>query len=268
MNHNKLIKDVDNYIINKDETDSPLDLRLINHHLNLLKFPPIPFLWHYNDFGQPYPVYGVKKILIEKLKILIPSDNKINLYGLDDSNTDIYILAQYKDSQEKYSKVTIDNEIYICYHSWLYHNFTRALAIPNFDLRMKFRFLTGLYTVQGDIKPYPYYPHRNNIKTKLYGGVCVNSKRLDIRQAVIHKDKDEDVVKFSARNVCNFNQLTDSAVFISVIKKPFIYYPDYKDNIKTEEQKANCIVLHIFRNVADNNPYNEEYQNLIDFYMD
>ena len=246
--NNKLIKDVEDYIVNTDETDSNLDLRLIHHHINSLKFLPIPYLWHYNDFGQPYPVYGVKKISIDKLKTLILSMDQKNIFGLNDSNCDVYILAQYKDKREKYSEITMDDEIYIGYHTWLYHNFTRSVAIPNFDIRMKFRFLAGLFTVDGDINPYPYYPYKNNIKTKLHGGICVNYNKLEIRQAVIHRN--ENVVKFSAKNVCNFNQLTDNAVFMSIMKKPFIYFPEYKENIRTKERKNNCIVLHIFRNVA------------------
>lgn len=260
-----LIEDLDQECrINLDETDSQNKLHLINHHLGI-QFPPIPFLWHFNDFAQPFPIYGIKKINMEKLKTLVWIDDYPSLKNLNDSNTDIYILAQYKKEKVMYSELSMDDEVYISYHTWLYYNFTHAFAIPDFNIKMKFRFWTGLYKITGEINTYPYYPFKNNIKTKKHGGICVDQINLDSRQATIHRS--DNVVKFSSHNVCNFNQTSDNSVFLSVIQSPHIYFPNHKENIKTKEKKTNCIVLHIFRNVADNNPYDRDYQSLINFFM-
>ncbi len=252
----QLIQNIDDntyntYKINHNGLTDKTKLYNIKHYLDIT-FPPIPYLWHYDDFAQPFPVYGIVKVSIYKLKKLvnnIPSD-------LTDKNCDTYILAQYKKEKVLYSKLSNPYELYISYHTWLYYNLTKSCIINNNEINFKFRFLTGICEISGKLETYENYPFKNNSK-KSPGGISINGK-LEMRQAIIHKH--ENNIKFSGINVCNFNQLSDNAVFLSILK-----YPNAQTN--NSKNKSNCVVLHIFRNVYDNNPENEEFQELISKFM-
>ena len=251
--------------INKNDVNDGLKLMHINHYLGI-NFPPIPFLWHYDDFAQPFPIHGIKKISIHKLRSLTNIKN-LNLFNLNDKNCDVYILAQYKKEKVIYNETTDPNEIYISYHSWLYNNLTKSTSIKNIEIDFKFRFLTSIIPIVGELEHYNEYPFKNN-KKKSPGGISIGSDKLIMRNATIHRY--DDNIKFSGINVCNFNQQSDNCVFLSIMSYPHLCDKNNKDNkniIKTISKKSNCIVLHIFRNVYDNNPNNNEYQELINKYM-
>ena len=264
---NLLLLDCDDEIkVNKNELNDNIKLSYINHYLNI-KFPPIPFLWHYDDFALPFPIYGIKKISIYKLKNLLNNQNKIFnklISGTNDKNCDIYILAQYKKEKVIYNETSNQNELYISYHSWLYNNLTKSEIIKNEKINLKFRFLTGIFSIDGNIKQYENYPYKND-KKKSFGGICVDNHKLDMRQATIHEHNDN--IKFSGINVCNFDQMSDNCVFLSIMEYPHLCSNNDKLKIYTSSKKAKCIVLHIFRNVYDNNPNDSNYQKLINKYM-
>lgn len=245
----KLICNTDVYKINENELNDKVKLYNIKHYLDIT-FVPIPYIWHYDDFAQPFPIYGIKKVSIYKLRKLI---NNIPI-DLTDKNCDTYILAQYKKEKVLYSELTNPTELYISYHTWLYYNLTKSCAINDSEINLKFQFLTGIRQIEGKLKEYEHYPFKNNNK-KSPGGISINGV-LEKRRATIHRH--ENTVKFSGINVCNLNQLSENAVFLSIFKCP---------NARTSNNKSNCIVLHIFRNVYDNNPENEEFQELVNKYM-
>lgn len=262
-----LIKEDDttkDYKINKNELGDKMELSTIEHYLGI-NFPPIPFLWHYEDFAQPFPVYGCKKISIYKLKQLVKNNL---LADLNDKNCDVYILAQYKKEKIMYSETADSSELYLSYHTWLYNNLTKQTKINNDKLNLKFRFLTGIYSIQGNLQQsgnYPFKKSKNPNKKPSPGGISVNNSNLEMRQATIHQH--DGIIKFSGINVCNFNQTSDNSVFLSILKYPNLYFKNEKHKIETIKKKSNCVVLHIFRNVYDNNPNDPEYQELINKYM-
>lgn len=93
--------------------------------------------------------------------------NNINskiLFDDNDKNCDIYILAQYKKEKVIYDENTNQNELYISYHSWLYNNLTRSSLIKNDNINYKFRFLTGIFPVDGNLEQYEKYPFKNDKK--------------------------------------------------------------------------------------------------------
>lgn len=251
------------YKYNINDTNDKVTLTTIKHYLGA-EFPPIPYLWHYDDFLQPFPVYGVKKISINKLKTFDIKINNINEFT--DNNCDVYIIAQYKKEKFMYNDITKTNpnEVYISYHTWLFNNLTKLNEITNKKINFKFRFLTGIYPISGDYELYKHYPFKND-KKKSSGGIGIYSDKLEVRQATIHQH--ENHIKFSGINVCNFNIMSDNAVFLSIMKFPHIFVNDNKLFIKTRQGKSNCVVLHIFRNVYDNNPMNNQYQEIIEKYF-
>ena len=257
-----IVDNNDEIKINKNEINDGVELAHINHYLGI-NFPPIPYLWHYDDFAQPFPIYGIKKISIYKLRSL---SNKLNpiLAELNDKNCDVYILAQYKKEKIMYTETINQNELYLSYHSWLYNNLTKSTSIKDGIMNFKFRFLTGICSIEGDLTQYEKFPFKND-KKKAPGGICINDSKLGMRQSTIHKH--DNIIKFSGINVCNFNQMSDNAVFLSIMRYPHICFENYNQNIITPSKKSNCVVLHIFRNVYDNDPNNNKYQELINKYM-
>lgn len=253
----KIIND-DNLEYNVNTTDN-ITLDNITHYLGT-KFPPIPYLWHYDDFTQPYPVYGIKKINVNDLKKLIQNDQ---MGEFNNINTDVYILAQYKDHKVMYNELSNEKEIYLAHHTWLYNNLTKKDHIPNEKISLNFKYLTGINEIVGSLGLYEHYPYKNE-KKKASGGIPLNGK-LELRQSTIHYHKGH--IKFSGINCNNFNQLSDNCVFMSIIKYPALYTKNGRTQIQTPSKKSNCIVLHIFRNVYDNNPNDAEYQQLIDKYL-
>lgn len=257
-----------NQIILKNETNDIILNPFISHYLNI-KFASIPFLWHYNDFSEPFPIYAIKKINIYKLKSLLNNSKNItlqtNLFSLNDKNCDIYIIAQYRNIKAYYSSESNIKEIYLSYHTLLYYNLTKKNTISNDKINYKFRFLTGIYSIEGDLQAYQYYPFKNEYNKKP-GGIPINNLKLETRQATIHSS--ESHIKFSGINSCNFNINSDNSVFVSIIKQPTILHNNNKVNIVTNKNKQNCVVMHLFRNIPDNNPLDDNYQELFKKYFE
>ena len=243
----------ENYKININEADN-IKLPIIEHYLGM-KFVPIPFLWHYDDFAQPFPIYGIRKITYDEMKkytenITIPK------------TADFYVLAQYRKEKEVYTQTTSPNELYLSYHSWLYHNLTGKTQIENNAINLRFGFYTGIVPIGGKIDEFKFYPNKSK-KPNTFGGISTKGQ-LRSRRGTIHQIYDH--VRFSGKNVCNFNQFTDNAVFLSIMISPYVFDIFGKYNIETSNN-SNCVVLHIFRNVPDNNPNDIEYQKLITEYF-
>lgn len=251
------------------------NIQYIDHYLGI-SFPSIPYIWHYDDFAMPFPVYKMQKVTLFDLKNVI-RENINNclvdeLRGLSDYNTDVYIVAQYKNERFMYSDTTNSNELYLSYHTLLYNSYTKKNRIDDTNINLQFRYLTGIYTIEGHLSPYIYKCHKEKCQ-KIHNGIEINNG-ISLKQATIHKHN--DIVKFSGINACNFNisynddnsdTIDDNVVFLSVMKKPFICQDTVRKYVRLINNKQNCIVLHIFRNVYDNNPNNEEYQDLINKYM-
>jgi len=268
--------------ININETNDKTTLKLLHHYLNI-NFSPVPFIWHYDDFAQPYPLYGIKKINYHHLKKYWGNKNLwFATKDLNDNNTDIYISIQYKMENYMYNPTTKPSELFLSYHSWLYTNAVNNYEITENDISQpyKFRYLTGIIPLEGTFEYSATYPFLLTPKMKkIPGGIPINESKLEMRQSTIHKHQNNLV--FSPNNVCNFNLTSENGVFISVMKLPCILVKENKENkenkekqqyqlnkfnIKTPNNKTNCVVIHIFRNVYDNNPNNNEFQELINKY--
>jgi hypothetical protein len=260
----KLIINDNQIKYNKNESTNGFILSYVDHYVGI-KFCPIPFLWNYDDFAQPYPIYGIKKITMIKLKMLLTNNcnNSYlfkNLAILNDFNTDIYVLAQYKNELAYYNTTTNINELYIAYHTWMYTNYNKNFSITKNDKdTMKYRFMTGLFNLmENKIKSIDY--------NKKILGMPVDNAKLELRQCVIHEH--QNLIRFSGAHVCNFIADTDNMAFISIMKYPILSDDGVKQIIMTPQKKTNCVVLHLFRNVADNNPNNNNYQQLIKQFME
>lgn len=224
---------------------------LIQHHLGFF-FVPIPFLWHYDDFALPFPVYKCLKVSMYKMRHLIGLDNFKAINTFNDHNCEFYILAQYKDNKSLYHPSTDPREIYVSYHTWLYKCVNNDNTLDDMTKDQKFLFQTALKSIDGQIA--------NHKVDKPHHGIPID-KPLQPRKAKIHKH--HEIIRFSGASVCNFDQMSDNCVFLSIIKDQRIFEGERYNKIN----KKSCVVLHIFRNVYDNNPQDKEYQSYIKKYM-
>lgn len=255
-------KDPDEYTvkINLNLVDDS-KLRFVRHYLGF-EFPPIPFLWHYDDFSQPFPVYGVQKI--NKIRFNELVNLNINLdHNLSDQNTDFYVLAQYKREACFYTPGVDCREIYISYHTWLFTGQFGLYEVPEKTRYLNYNFLTGLQSVSGKLALSRHYPNFGRNKKGTPGGIAINSL-LQRRMASIHEH--HGVVKFSSVGVCNFRGDQDNLVFVSLIQDPAIQTKKNKIPIHNNG-KRNCVVIHIFRNIADNKPEDPNFQELVQNYF-
>ena len=260
---------------NKNDIDK-LQLHNVKHYIGI-DFPPIPFLWNYNDFAQPYPIYGISKIGVTKfLEILTkfkPNDKlNDNIKGLNDINTDFYINIQYKKELYWYSEevANLPNDIYISYHTWMHINHTKQYNIQNYNkYNSVYEFLTGLYSLEGNITTNEFFPFKvKKNGNKIPAGINIDDN-LDKRCGTIHKHK--GIIKFSGKDVCNFNGNETNLVFVSIMKSPFLILKNNNGNrlcpiMTTNNVNPNkrcCIVLHLFRNIYDNNPESDDFQEVI-----
>ena len=235
-------------------------LKYVNHPSGI-KFCSIPFLWHYNDFAQPFPVEKVKKLNYSDFINTIAKNNinndmfKNNLRGISDSNTDFYVVAQYRKEAFWYSEESDVNELYLSYHTWMYTNHVKSFDIDPTIKRINYNFITGVFSGQNKITT------SQNI-TKKFGGIEIDGEKLTPRRANIHNY--QGIVRFSGTGVCNFNVNDDNNVFMSVMRFPSMILGNKNHcKIMTPDNKFNCVMLHVFRNVPDNNPLEESYQKLI-----
>lgn len=240
-------------------------IKYVQHPLGF-NFCSIPFLWHYDDFAQPFPVEKIKKVKYSEFMNLLKKNNtdnsmfKNNLGGVTDDNTDFYILAQYRKEDFYYSENVDKRELYLSYHTWLYTNHLGSYDIDPSINRINYSFLTGVFSGNQKLL-------ESENKKKNFGGIEIDGDKLSSRRANIHNYK--GVVRFSGTGVCNFKTNSDTNdVFVSLMRFPSVALnKNNKAKIITPDGKFNCAVLHIFRNVCDNNPKDESYQKLInDFF--
>jgi len=235
------------------------DLPILHHYIGV-DFVTIPFIWHYNDFGQPFPIYKVQKVNMFTL-IKHISNNKqavLNMTGLTDINTDFYIVAQYKRDRLIYNSRSDPREIYISYHSWLYYNSTNDCMIPPVESRYnKFRVNVGLFSINGELLPIQNEDDDNHIIN-----MSVDDNLVQ-QNASIHKVN--NVLVFSPKKSCyvKIADNNDNVVFLSIMKSPIVQLEKGTIKVQTKNKKSNCATLHVFRNVYDNNPLNDDYQKLI-----
>jgi hypothetical protein len=268
----KLLYDDNTLKYNSNECSDRTQLKWVNHYLGF-NFPPIPFLWHYNDFAQPYPVHSIQKVDSKIFNTLVKKNgynHNLNrlISKLKDKTTDFYILAQYKKENYWYNECSDPNEIYLSYHTWMHINHTKNFCINNIDkYSAKYKYFTGLYSLNkskiSESKDYP----KKKYKTTFYvdGGISVNRPTLCTRQSHIHSHNNH--IKFSSANVCNFMAHDDDIVFVSIIENPLILNKNKIIKLSTDHKKFNCVTLHIFRNKGDNLKDDNEYNKLIGEYF-
>jgi hypothetical protein len=204
-----------------------------------IEFPPIPFLWNYNDFANPFPSLQIDKIDKNKFIKIIGNDNVALHQELDtlfDNNTDFYIHVQYKE--DKYIYEGGNDDIYLGYHSWCYCNHMKKNVLEIKKGKF-YLFKSALYSLVGDIEHSDTFPNKGTHKKNRPGGIDINSNSKG-RSAVIHNI--HSICRFSSVGVCNFKLKEENYKFVSVGRN-FTYK---KQNICN-----NVVVLHVFRNVMD-----------------
>ena len=268
---NKLL--IENDIKYNENTIDKLCLKNVKHYMGI-DFPPIPFLWNYNDFAQPYPLYGILKIGVTKFVEILnkfQSNNKLNenIKGLNDLNTDFYINIQYKKELCWYNEDMTNNslnDIYLSYHTWMHINHNKQYNIQNYNkYSYIYEFMTGLYSLEGKIetnKVFPFKVKKNG--DKIPAGINIDDI-LDKRCGTIHRH--HGIIRFSGKDVCNFNGDETNLVFVSVMNMPINILKQNKQQkiipIITPSNKRSCVVIHIFRNIYDNNPESVDFQNIL-----
>ncbi len=255
-----------------------MDTPSIKHHLGI-SYSYVPFIWHYNEFAQPFPSHLTKSVTSEQfLDRLAKFDYKKNyaltqvLNGFTNENSEFFVNCQFKLDRVFYNEDTPNSELYVSFHPWLYRNHTGKDTIEYVKRYCDiYRYNTGLYSVSGLLKPSNTYPNiikknRHGKITEIPGGIPIDSQNLPIRQSTIHDYG--GILRFSSVGVCNFDALSDNVVFVSVVSKPYHIEPKQKQkelatDITTDDGKVNCVTLHVFRNVFDNGSNNEDYQQII-----
>jgi len=194
--------------------------------------------------AAPYEVHKVLKITKDDLKSKVPL--KL-LDELPDDSTEYYVSTQYKNTEAWYMN-TNNEEVYISFHAWLYKKsvgdiieFSKKYYTYNVDV--------GIFPLIGDLKPSKHYPKRyhfsKNRKEILESESGISFNELCQRRLSIHTVG--NLMKFSPFDSFNFSIEDDNVVFLSIIRSIF----------------GNCVTLHIFRNVCDNDFKNSEFDDLI-----
>ena len=222
------------------------------------EYPIVPFLWNYTEFSNPFPSYSVTNFDKKSFMNIVNSTNVALNREFDlltDNSTQFIIHAQYKGNEFLYEGDS--NDIYLGYHTWCYfgkHN--KVLLEDNHDM---FFFNTGIFPLDGDLVNSEGYPNKGTYKQNKPGGIEINNGTTK-RCAVIHKL--QNITRFSSINVCNFKTHDENIAFVSIGK----YFSDKtKTSIKVNG-KSNVVVLHIFRNKADNDKENSDFVRLLEKY--
>lgn len=244
----------------------------MNHHLSIL-FPSIPFLWHYDDFGLPFPVLKSKQVDKQEFIDLIQNFNnhtvKNMINKIDNSTTEFHVIVQHRQNSIFYNETTDFNEMYVSFHTWLHKNHKKTDSIDyQHKYKQFYRFYSGIYSLVGNIfqsKQYPEIEVLNKSKNetvKIPVGVPVDN-RIEIRRASIHDSK--GIIRFSDSYSCKFelDPNTKNFAFISIMRFPF----NKKTPIRggTTENIDSVITLHIFRN--DDNIQDESFQTLMNTFF-
>ncbi len=232
------------------------DQFLMSYEKLKIKYPECPFVWHYDDMGNIYPVEYIDKVSSKKICDIVDcSNNEIvkELFKIPEfENADCYVVAQYKQDQIYYNSTVLD-EIYISYHTWLYKHVTQQNEIKDCKTKIITDINCGVFPLIGNIEHIKGYPFimlkdRKHRTHKVDIGLAINN--LIKRECIIHDAK--GYIRFSPHNECNIkmNDDCDNYMFISAV---------YCDDIK-----KSCITLHIFRNKTDNNtPCDENFKEMI-----
>ena len=222
------------------------------------EYPIVPFLWNYTDFSNPFPTHSIVHTNKQTFIKVIRSKNiRLNreLESLNDVSTQFIIHVQYK--QEKFVYEGNPNDIYLGYHGWChYGKYNDVILTPCPDM---YFFNTGIYSLEGKLNYSTGYPNKGTYKKNKPGGISIDDTTTT-RVAVTHKLK--DIIRFSSVNVCNFFSDYGNVAFVSVGK----YFVDKDKTPINVNKKNNVVVLHIFRNVADNDPDNANFMELLNMY--
>lgn len=220
-------------------------------------YQKIPFIWSYNDILMPYEVYKCNKLTKDEFKNIINKKKSIELDKILETledNTEYYYNIQYK-KQDIWYMNRYNNELYISFHTWLFHKDTGLNYINNSKgIKKSYDMEVAIFPFDGSYKTTINYPHKIifNKKGKAFiahSGIGI--KQFDKRVSIIHYTG--EYVKFSPFDQCNFriNNNSSNITFVSIIKSKF----------------GNCVTFHIFRNVMDDNPNDEDFQKLVNFYI-
>lgn len=234
-----------------------------------VEYPECPFIWHYDDMANIYPVAYCDKLNYEKMVIIAEScENKFLKDALEEikDNADFYVIGQYKHESHFYNAAE-KNEIYISFHTWLYKYLTEKDTIDDTKLNVSFDISSGIFPLIGEINHVDNYPFRTIINkkkkkiTKILVGMSINN--IIKRDCIIHDSK--GYIRFSPHNQCNIllDSDSDDFMFVSIIKNVSI------EKINDESPEAvkldrTCVTLHIFRNKYDNDPKNIVFAKMLE----
>lgn len=257
---------------------------LIKHDELGIHYPSMPFLWHYNDFANPYLTHE-SKILSEDEFNEIKKKYK-HVSDIVDSipiEKEYYLHKQLRMDDFYYNCKS--QEVYISFHSWL----LKQLEGPEISIGCnsennyyyKFIFKCQIIPLFGEIKAHKNFPEKiKKTKKKIYAtkvGINVSSdnllhvSKLSKRCSIIHKLN--GFTRFSPYQMCNFiipfGTKTNVVGFMSIITDAIaIVYKINKviesssvpgdddldieefeefEEIKRTKIDKSCVTAHIFR---------------------
>lgn len=185
--------------------------------LNII-YPSVPFFWDYYDMANLIKVRHMMKLSREEFiqKIKNKNPKLLELIRRTDK-ADFFILYQ-----EVKENNTIDDEIYISFHTYLLDKINKTKEID--DIEENYEIETGIYKITDNINTSNTYPSivvtkGKEIEYKLQG---ISIDNISPRELSVHKIK--DVVRFSPSNICN----------IKIKPKERIELVSYMREIKTD----------------------------------
>ena len=229
-------------------------------HSHGFKFPVVPFLWNYEDYSNPFPSKKVLELTKSKFIDIVKGLNSVldvQLNMLDESKTKFIVNIQYK--RDKYYYDGNHHDIYLGYHTWCYYAETGEQKLDD-DTSSLYFYNTSIFQLDNKLCYSSGYPYKGTHKKNKPGGISIN-KEPERRAASIHKV--HNAARFSSINVCNFEIDQDNISFVSIGK----YFTNKNKDVLHVDNKTCVAVLHIFRNVPDNDPDNDNFVKLINKYI-
>jgi hypothetical protein len=262
-----------------NESVNEPDNNLYTEHATLkIKYPAVPFVWHYNDFANPYPVHELK-ILTQQEFAKFNEKNNLGLDEYINETTEFYLNKQYRMDDFYYMNQKVP-EIYVNYHTWLMKQLNGTNVIEHENNYYKFNFLCKIVPIQGDTITLPNFPHKikkTKFGKKIFVTCGMNVGKINVpeckRTAIVHNH--HGIVRFSPYDLCNFfvvgkGKSNDNIhIFCSIISnvvshktiKPKCDDSDDDNNndndndndsddksiTETKHLPKSCITIHVFR---------------------
>lgn len=254
---------------------------LIKHDELGIHYPAMPFIWHYNDFANPYPTHESKFLSEDEFNVIKQKYKHVS--DIVDSiliEKEYYLHKQLRMEDFYYNHKS--QEVYISFHSWLLKQLEGADAsVGGNDYYYKFIFKCQIIPLFGEIKAHKDFPEKiKKTKKKIYAtkvGINVSSEnllhvsKLSKRCCIIHKHS--GFTRFSPYQMCNFiipyggktnivgfvSIITDAIAVVykinKVIESSSMLGDDDQDieefeefeEIKRTKIDKSCVAAHIFR---------------------